>query len=338
MKRHYKDDYPVDFVLIWVDGNDPEWRKELNKLKGIDGDKREERFRDMDTLRYWFRGIEKYASWYNKLYFVTCGQKPEWLNTNHPKLVCVDHKDFIPEQYLPTFSSHAIELNLHRIKGLSDHFVYFNDDTFIMAPTTVNDFFINGLPCDSAVINYASPRKEPLNLVPFVNAAVINRNFRKKEVMRKQARKLFTLKYHEYLLKNIQFIMGTWFPGFKYFHIPSSFLKSTFDEVWEKEPAVLDRTSSHQLRVLTDVNQWLIQNWQICTGRFMPRDTNMSYYGSIEDEKRLYETVNAIRSRKYKIICANDADIDNFDLLQKELKAAFESVLPEKCAFETDKE
>ena len=336
MGRHKASDsdYPIDFVLIWVDGNDPEWRKEFNKVKGIEGDAREERFRDMDTLRYWFRGIEKYAPWYNKLYFVTCGQRPEWLNTEHPRLVCVDHKDFIPQQYLPTFSSHAIEINLHRIEGLSEHFVYFNDDTFILAPTSREDFFVNGLPCDSAVINYSAPKAEPLNLVPFVNAAAINRNFNKSRVMRAQAAKLFTLKYHKYVLKNIQFIMGKWFPGFKYFHIPSSFLKSTFLEVWEKEPELMERTSSHQLRVLTDANQWLMQNWQICTGNFMPRDTKISYYGSIEDESRLYETVAAIRSQKYKILCANDADIDNFELLKNELKAAFEEVLPEKCSFE----
>ena len=327
-------EYPIDFVLIWVDGNDPEWRKEFNKVKGLEGDGRDERFRDMDTLKYWFRGIEKYADWYNKIYFVTCGQRPKWLNTDHPKLVCVDHKDFIPEQYLPTFSSHAIELNLHRIKGLSEHFVYFNDDMFIMAPTTREDFFIDGLPCDSAVINYSAPRVEPLNLVPFVNAAAINRNFNKKKVMRAQAKKLFTLKYHKYVLKNIQFIMGKWFPGFKYFHQPSSFLKSTFYEVWEKEPELMDRTSAHQLRVLTDANQWLIQNWQICTGNFMPRDTATGYYGVIENEERLYETVKAIRSGKYKMICANDAEIQNFDLLKDELTTAFEEILPEKCSFE----
>lgn len=335
MREGRKDkDYPIDFVLTWVDDSDPEWRREFNKIKGVDGDARDERFRDMDTLKYWFRGIEKYAPWYNKLYFITCGQRPEWLNTDHPKLVCVDHKDFIPEQYLPTFSSHAIEINLHRIKDLSEHFVYFNDDTFILAPTEREDFFIKGLPCDSAVINYAAPRKEPLNLVPFVNAAVINRNFNKKEVMRKQTSKLFTLKYHKYLLKNIQFVMGSWFPGFKYFHLPSSFLKSTFSEVWEMEPELMERTSSHKLRVLTDPNQWLMQNWQICTGSFVPRDTRIGYYGSIEDEKRLYETAIAIKSGKYKMLCANDADIEDFELLKRELHEAFEGVLPDKCRFE----
>lgn len=332
--RPEKPDYPVDFVLTWVDGNDPEWRREFNKVKGIEGDSREERFRDMNTLQYWFRGVETFAPWVNRIYFVTCGQRPEWLNTKHPKLVCVDHKDYIPKQYLPTFSSQAIEVNFHRIKGLSEHFVYFNDDMFITAPVKKDDFFRGGLPCDSAVINYPSPRKEPLNLVPYVNIAAINRNFKKSDVMRTQARKLFTPKYHKYVLKNIQFIMGKWFPGFKYFHLPSSFLKSTFCEVWKKEPELMERTSAHQMRVLTDANQWLMQNWQICTGQFAPRDTRIGFYGPIETEEILLKTCQAIRSRKYKLVCANDVDFENFELLKKALGAAFDEILPNRCSFE----
>jgi hypothetical protein len=59
--------------------------------------------------------VEKYAPWVNRVFFITCGQCPPWLNRNHPKLRLVDHKDFIPLEYLPTFNSMTIELNLHRI-------------------------------------------------------------------------------------------------------------------------------------------------------------------------------------------------------------------------------
>lgn len=334
MKNNHKD-YPIDFVITWVDGNDPEWKKEYFKYKGLaEGDKRDYRFRDMEVLKYWFRGVEKFAPWVNKIYFVTCGQKPEWLNIDHPKLVCVDHKDYMPEEFLPTFSSQAIEVNFHRIKELSEHFVYFNDDMFLTAPTVREDFFVNGQPCDSAVINYLAPRKEPLNLVPFVNIAAINRNFTKKDVMKKQADKLFTFKYHEYILKNIQFIMGKWFPGFKYFHLPSSLLKSTIEEVWEKEPELLTRTSMHRFRVLTDCNQWLFQNWQICSGDFVPRDTRIGYYGAMETIEEMKKTSAAIKSGKYKMVCANDAMDEYFDVLKRELKEGFESILPEKSSYE----
>ena len=328
------ENYKIDFILTWVDGNDPEWRRSYDLYRDNIGDQREYRFRDMGTLRYWFRGVEKFAPWVNKIFFVTCGQRPDWLNTDHPKLVCVDHKDFIPKQYLPTFSSQAIEVNLHRIKSLGERFVYFNDDTFLVKETKPGDFFKNGLPCESAVINYISPRREPLNLVPFINAAAINRNFVKRDVMRRNAAKFFTFKYHKYVLKNFQFIMGKWFPGFKYFHLPASFLKSTFQEVWEKEPALMERTSEHRFRVLTDANQWLFQNWQVCAGRFAPRNTHDGYYGAIETLDEIYRTANAIKSNHYKMVCANDGNVEHFELLKTELHNAFEAILPEKSAFE----
>lgn len=330
-----KEIYPIDFVITWVDGSDPEWKKEYHKYKSDTGDKREYRFRDMGTLHYWFRGVEKFAPWVNKIYFVTCGQKPEWLNVKHPKLVCVNHYEFIPKEYLPTFSSQAIEMNLHRIEGLSEHFVYFNDDMFLTRMTDQRDFFVDGLPCDAAVINYLAPKEEPLNLVPYVNTAAINRNFIKQQVMRDYAAKIFTLKYRKYLLKNIQFIMGKWFPGFKYFHIPSSFLKSTFNEVWEKEFELMNRTSQHKFRIMTDANQWLFQNWQICTGKFMPRNINLGYYESIETDDDIYKAAKIVSSGKYKMVCVNDTGKGSFELLKQELRKNFELILPGKSQYES---
>ena len=106
----------IDFVITWVDGNDVSWQKEKEKYSLT---KEDVRFRDWDTLRYLFRGIEKFTPWVHKVYFVTWGHIPKWLNTTNPKLVIVNHQEFIPKKYLPTFNSHAIELNLHRWKQLT---------------------------------------------------------------------------------------------------------------------------------------------------------------------------------------------------------------------------
>ena len=172
--------------------------------------------------------------------------------------------------------------------------------------------------------------------MPFVNAAAINRHFVKKEVLRRNFGKFFNLKYHEYLLKNIQFIPGKWFPGFKYFHQPSPLLKSTLEEVWDKEYELMDRTSAHKFRVLTDANQWLFRNWQVCSGRFEPQDTRIGYYESIEQKDQLDRAVKAILSGKYKLVCPNDAGMEDFDLLKKELQEAFSRILPEKSGFEIE--
>ena len=105
----------------------PKTERQKKQGVSVDIDDRIERYRDWEILKYLFRSIENFAPWVNNVYFVTCGHLPAWLNTECPKLQIVSHKDFIPEKYLPTFNSHSIEWNFHRIKNLSEHFVYFND-------------------------------------------------------------------------------------------------------------------------------------------------------------------------------------------------------------------
>ena len=95
-----KTENSIDIVITWVDGNDPEWRSEKNKTRYdkeqlAETDDREERFRDWENLRYWFRGIENCAPWVRKVHFVTWGHLPEWLNTKHPKLNIVRHTEYI---------------------------------------------------------------------------------------------------------------------------------------------------------------------------------------------------------------------------------------------------
>ena len=136
--------YPIDFIITWVDGNDPLWQAEKAKYQAVKGDASVNRYREWDTLRYWFRGVEKFAPWVNKVFFVTWGHLPSWLNTEHPKLRIVKHTDYIPSEYLPTFSSRPIDMNFHRIEDLSEHFVYFNDDMFLLRPVQQADFFVNG--------------------------------------------------------------------------------------------------------------------------------------------------------------------------------------------------
>ena len=101
---------------------------------------------------------EKFAPWVRYVFFITDDQKPEWLNMNHPKLKWIKHTDYIPEEYLPAFSSHVIEWNMHRIEDLSENFVYFNDDMFVIDKTSPEDFFRGGLPCDRPSLEILHPR------------------------------------------------------------------------------------------------------------------------------------------------------------------------------------
>ena len=92
--------------------------------------------------RYSLRSIEKFAPWIHKVFIVTNGQIPDWLDINHPKVEIITHEMIFPDpSVLPTFSSSSIEMNLHRIPGLSDYFIYFNDDVFLGQPVFPYDFY-----------------------------------------------------------------------------------------------------------------------------------------------------------------------------------------------------
>lgn len=326
----------IDFVVLWVDGNDPEWLAERAKyLPGEDASaSAANRFRDWGLMRYWFRGVEKFAPWVNNIYFVTWGHYPEWLNLEHPKLKIVKHTDYIPEEYLPTFNSNVIELNLHRIPELSEHFVLFNDDMFLTNFVRETDFFKNGLPCETVRLGQICSC-DPDNVFPHTilnNMALINRQFDKRKVMRRYWNKFFSFKYGRDILHNILMLPYKEFSAFFDTHLPASHLKSTFVGLWNREPVILGQTGKHRFRNRDDVTHWLMKCWRICQGEVEPRSNKwgrMLVIGQNSGIKGMIET------QKYKAVCLNDSESDlDFEKWQAELVAAFEDILPDKCSFE----
>ena len=334
------DSGPIDFVVPWVDGSDPDWRAERERwaakepcathlAKWNDG---EQRYRDWGLLKYWFRGVEKFAPWVNRIHFVTWGHLPPWLDVAHPKLHVVRHEDYIPHKYLPTFSSRCIELNIHRIDGLSDRFVYFNDDMFLSAPVGPSDFFRKGLPCDAAIISPIYLKQNGVRAE--INAMyAINAHFRKAEVIRRNPLKWFSPRYGTALVRTLTQLPYGLFTGFYVHHGPVSYLKSTFGEVWRAEPETLARACSHRFRDDSDVNQWIMQYWQYCTGTFSPRNPK---FGSVyEGAGELESAVSDVAGGRHRVVCWNDAaDAGNFEACRERIDMAFNRLLPNPSSFE----
>lgn len=141
----------IDLVYLWVDGSDPEWQAKRNAFLGNAEESSElnckGRYVDNDELKYSLRSVEKYAPWIRKIFIVTDNQTPGWLDTNNPKVQVVDHREILPQESLPCFDSFAIESCLYKIPGLSECFIYANDDMFINRPVSPNTFFAaDGLP------------------------------------------------------------------------------------------------------------------------------------------------------------------------------------------------
>ena len=330
----------IDFVLLWVDGSDLRWLEEKNRYSDSGGivsaSQSAARYRDWDNLQYWFRGVEKFAPWVNKIYFITWGHTPSWLNKAHPKLKIVNHRDFIPEEYLPTFNSNAIELNLHRIEELSEHFVAFNDDMFIINRVSESDFFRDGKPVDEFVMNAIVPYPSTpiIGHTSVNNVGVINKYFNKKKVFREQFSKIYNLKYGRGLIKNC--LLSSWpgFTGFYNAHIPLAHLKSTFDTVWDREEKLLHDTCVNKFRRFNDLSHWLMRYWNLCGGNFVPRRAGFGKLFTVG--KNNAPIIDYITRQSGSVVCVNDSSSSEFDFMKESraINEAFAKILPDKSGFE----
>lgn len=327
-------DHAIDFVITWVDGDDPAWQtekqkyvdQELSKKSDVAG---KERYEDNGLLRYWFRGVEQFAPWVRKIFFVTWGHLPSWLNVNNPKLVIVKHQDFLPANYRPTFNSVSLNLNLHRIEGLSERFVYFNDDMYLVSPCAPQLFFKKGLPRDMAVQDVipATGRTAYWSMV-YNDIIMLNNAVSKKSCIKKHLFKWMSLKYGKNLIKNILLSPLALFTGIYETHLPASYLKVSYSKIWKKYETELNEVSTHKVRCHDDISENFIRYVQMAEGNFCP--INKLKYGRYcsMKSKKLYQY---IVGQKYKYLCINDNGTSEE---VAHIKNAFDKILNQPSSFE----
>ncbi len=234
--------FDVDVVYTWVNGNDPEWRALLNEHSRTPDDAREparnadpsesldpDRYVSRDELRYSLRSLLTFAPWVRQVYVVTNCKPPEWFDETNERVTWVYHEEIIEPENLPTFSSHAIEASIHRIPGLSEHFLYFNDDLFLVKPVNKSDFFLpNGLarthPEPYGIIHGDLNEQDP----DYVNAA-----------------------------RNVQALLQTRFEKTAtrvHTHSPQSMRLSVIEECEATFPEAYSQTRSKKFRSITDIS------------------------------------------------------------------------------------
>lgn len=332
----------IDIIIPWVDGNDPVWLNERNETEKKYNINRKAnsnvRYESWENLQYIFRAIEKFMPWVNKVFLVTCGHLPEFLNIGNPKLKIVKHKDYIPEEYLPTFNSNVIELNYHRIGELSENYILFNDDCYPLLPIDSQYYFKDGMPCDEAVESPIMPVDVGAisNYASYVkanNVLLINKHFSKRKVQEDNWDKWYYEGYGELLERNRGLNYWNNFAGFHDYHMPVPLKKSTLNHIWEVESEQLDMVSHNQFRAASDLSQCISRYWQLCTGEFVPQKSiGKPYLVTIQNYK---EVANAIRSQICQMVClTEDCTPEEFIVIREEINKALQHVLPEKCSFE----
>lgn len=334
----------IDFVVTWLDSNDPVWQKDFMSYSAQAGrgNISPARFRDWGFFKYWFRAVENYAPWVNKVFLVTNGKFPDWINKKHEKLVLVSHSDYIPKQYLPTFNSNEIIINLNKIKGLSEHFVYFDDDCYLNAPTLPETYFKEGLPCDNNsetlfnVPTYTKEGKFSLYSVIMADIGIINAHFNRWKVINSDRRKWWG-PHLTWRQKMIHLLMGRkpFFVGFNWPHFEQPFLKSVWDEVWEKEEDLLFESCT-KFREEAQNNQYVFRYWQFATNRFYPTKYGHQKYFNLKT-KNLEDIKKALNDKSIFSLCINDSismPQEEFYKIQETIINLFEKKFPDKSSFE----
>ena len=336
----------IDFVVLWVDGNDLSWQDKMLSYKGTSEQSNPTRFRDWNIFKYWFRSVEVFAPWVHRVFLITDNQIPSWINTNHSKLKIIDHKDFIPAEYLPTFNSHTIELNIHRIEGLSEHFVVFNDDTFINAPITPEYYFKNGLPCDAPFEHIFTPRcylpeidMWGINIIEFCDTQVVNAHFNRKEVTKANPKGWYGsyLGWKYRLQAYIIRLFGR--TEFQHFYSPHNerpFLKSIFEEAWKEEGRMLCNSCT-RFRENVSLNLYFMRYWQLASNMFYPENSIMQKQVVQLEKSNLTLLEAKLLDTNIKSLCVNDSSLCDYEdyIRTKPLVInLFEKKFPRKSSFE----
>jgi hypothetical protein len=311
--------FPVDVVYTWVDGDDPAWRARKAQALGVNDwvtsahAANSSRFASRDELRYSLRALHCFAPWVRHVFLVTDDQVPAWLDADGPQLTLVSHREIFGDTgRLPTFNSHAIESRLHRIPGLSEHFLYLNDDVFLGRPVTPDLFFTSGgltrfFP--SAALVDSSPRSD--SDAPVNSAGKNNRKLIQQAFGRVLTRKMM--------------------------HTPHPSRRSVIGEIEQRFFEHVEATAGHQFRHPDDISllSSLQQYYAYLTGRATPGDIRY-LYTDLADPGTPFKLAKLLRNRHLDAFCLNDTDSDPATAaVQAELLADFlPAYLPFAAPFE----
>lgn len=234
-------EFPVDAVYTWVDSGDPAWRdRKETAQQALGGDEHQQgtrdcadnRFRDNDELRYSLRSLAQHAPWIRRVFLVTDQQRPAWINDH--QVTVVDHREIFPKpELLPVFSSTPIEMCVHRIPEISEHFISLNDDFFLGRAFDPDQCFTRG----------GKPRLWVHSL-----SARSRKRFLHGDLASFSFHQVRDVRAHRLIHERFQIP-----PAIKVRHYPRAIKKSIMEEIWSAFPEVIERNMHSKFRSRDDI-------------------------------------------------------------------------------------
>ena len=287
----------IDYVVPMVFPDNSRWQKELDRQRKYhESGSLSERYRSWGTEELLVDCVRRFMPWVRNIIILLAreSQKQQWMDdyvalTKQPTVRIVYHKEFIPEELLPTFNSATIEMFLHRIPGLSEHFLYGNDDMYPLAELREDDFFRDGLPCQ-----HHEEKDFPTETNMFRLSCMASQNFVGEE---------FGIKF-----------TTTWLRGG---HSIAPILRSTCEHLWQRDPKRIMDSCSPTRRAY-NFYQYIYSYWQHLSGQYVDHVPRRSY---VSTKHTVDEVRNAIRKCN-GIMCVNDnecaGNIEDYAAVVKE--------------------
>ena len=292
----------IDYVVTYVDSSKPIWRRQYEEAcskVNRRADLNSNRYRDWDTLLYIMRGIDCYMPFIRNVYVVVSdeSQVPSWLTG----VKVITHRGIIPVKYLPTFNSTCIELFLYRIPGLSERFIYGNDDMIPIDRLVEEDF-------------YGVYPKLTWKEYPYHDGMNMYRHH---------------LHNGDRLACCIAGVCERRDVFVKTGHNLNPMFKSTWERLWERGFRTFD-ASITTFRQFDNINQDVCSFYQIRKGE-VEESERRTLYMELDDMDMVDK---AIRETDAQLICINDSKSEDYERDREIVRVALEDRLPDKCRFE----
>ena len=288
---------PVDLVYLWVDANDPIWKQKQERFKKKFNETAGEvynnlpydsvtntHFEQMDELYFSILSVRKYMNWVRNIYIVVDEQKPKWFDALKeiiPKIQLIDIRQIMDPQFIPCYNSIAIETNLYKIPGLSEYFIYSNDDMFVGDTIHKNDL----ISLDGKVTIIPHPEK--------FSRKYKNMSAHKYHIM--NMRNMLDIEFGEKERQRIQ-------------HIPLMLRKSVYQEIVEKFPEEIIKNHTPFRDKINFHIHYFVQWYMLETNRGYWKSLSNVVIHSTKTEEEMGKYFQNIRKRKYKWICMNNME------------------------------
>ena len=301
----------IDYVISYVDSTKEKWQNEFSKYAKFNHQSKLENKRRFVTnifFKYVFRGINRYMPWINNIFLLVSDydQVPSWINDNNVKVVT--HDQFIPHEFLPTFNSCTIECFLHQIPGLSNLFIYGNDDMYVFNDCLESMFFENMMPLCTLV-------KHPISIYN-------NKLSQYSRMMKQMTQKVLNALHIDY--DNSFF--------YSPMHVQNAFSKIIFERIFKSNMQIILKGIT-KFREDCNISQYFFTNYYMLSTQKKYELKNANNISKSLDLILQFDIVQSIifnNSLKYKLICLNNNN-ENKDII---LYHMFNKKFPEKSKYE----